>query len=64
MWIMIPQNSDRTLFNEILVTFTYLVGMISDQNFYDMFTILFCPTALAMAKGKIFGPSYFEATLS
>ena len=24
------------LFNEILVKFTYLVGMIADQNFYDV----------------------------
>ena len=25
-----------SLFNEILVKFTYLVGMISDQNFYAL----------------------------
>ena len=29
-------NSDRLLFNEILVKFTYLVGMIADQNFFDI----------------------------
>ena len=26
-------------FNEILVKFTYIVGMIADQNFYNMFYI-------------------------
>ena len=29
-------NSDRLLFNEILVKFTYLVGMIAGKNFYDI----------------------------
>jgi hypothetical protein len=33
---IIPQNYDSPLFNEILVKFTYLVGMIADQNFYDI----------------------------
>ena len=28
-----------SLFNEILVNFTYLVGMIADQIFYDMFYV-------------------------
>jgi hypothetical protein len=37
---IISQNYDRPLFNEILVKFTYLVGMIADQNFYDIFFIL------------------------
>ena len=29
-----------SLFNEILVKFTNIVGMIADQNFFDMFYIL------------------------
>ena len=49
---IIPQNQDGPLFNEILVKFTYLVGMIADQNFYDnLFTFLY-PTALATAYGR------------
>ena len=47
MWIMIKIKTNP-FFNEILVKFTYLVGMIADQNFYDMFTF-FYPTASAMA---------------
>ena len=35
MWIMIVLS----LFNEILINFNYLVGMIADQNFYDMFYV-------------------------
>jgi hypothetical protein len=42
---IIPQNQDMPLFNEILVKFTYLVGMIADQNFYDIFFTFFYPTA-------------------
>ena len=38
---IIPQNSDRPLFSEVLVKFTYLVGMIADQNFYDICFIFF-----------------------
>ena len=38
-------------FNEILVKFTYLVGMIADQNFYDIFFMFFYPTASATAYG-------------
>ena len=37
---IILQNLARPLFNEILVKFIYLVGMIADQNFYDIsFTV-------------------------
>ena len=38
---IITQNEDRSLFNEIFVKFTYLVGMITDQNFYDIFFYIF-----------------------
>ena len=38
-------------FNEILVKFTYLVGMIADQNFYDIIFTFFYPTASATAYG-------------
>ena len=40
------------LFNEILVKFTYLVGMIADQNFYDICFTFFYPTASATAYGQ------------
>ena len=46
---IIPQNSDRPLFSEVLVKFTYLVGMIADQNFYDICFIFLYPMALATA---------------
>ena len=36
------------LFIEILVKFTYLVGMIADQTFMT-YVLLFYPTSLAMA---------------
>ena len=49
--IIIPQNRNRTLFIEILVKFTYLVGMIADQNFYDICFTFFYPTASATAYG-------------
>ena len=38
-------------FNEILVKFTYLVGMIADQNFYDIIFTFFYPMASATAEG-------------
>ena len=38
------------LFNEILAKFTYLAGMIADQNFYDI--CFFYPTASATAYGR------------
>ena len=38
---IITQNEDRSLFNEIFVKFTYFVGMITDQNFYDIFFYIF-----------------------
>ena len=38
-------------FNEILVKFTYLVGMIADQNFYHICFTVFYPTASATAYG-------------
>ena len=44
---IIPQNSDRPLFNEILVKFTYLVGMIANQNFYNICVMGFYPIATA-----------------
>ena len=37
-------------FKDILVKFTYLVGMIADQNFYDIW--FFYPTASATAYGR------------
>ena len=40
------------MFNEILVKFTYLVGMIADQKFYDTYFTIFYPTASAMAYGQ------------
>ena len=45
MWIIFQK--DRTLFSEIFVRFTYLVGMIADQNFYDICFKFFYPMALA-----------------
>ena len=36
-------------FNEILVKFTYLVGMIADQNFYHICFTVFYPMASATA---------------
>ena len=44
---IIPQNYNRPLFHEILVKSTYLVGMIADQNFYDICFKFFYPTASA-----------------
>ena len=46
---IIPQNSDSPLFNGILVKFIYLVGMITDQNFYNICFTFFYPTASATA---------------
>ena len=37
-------------FNEILLKFTYLVGMIADQNFYAIFFMFFYPTATAYGR--------------
>ena len=51
MWIIL-QNLDRTLFSEIFVRFTYLVGMIADQNFYGICFMFFYPTASATAYGR------------
>ena len=51
MWIIIHQNKDRHLFNEFLVKFTYLVGMIADQNFMA-YVLHFQPTA--------YGPTLLE----
>ena len=37
-----PQiNVDRPLFNDILVKFPYLVGMIADKIFYNIFFMFF-----------------------
>ena len=49
---IILQNLDRPLFSEILVRFTYLVGMIAAQNIYDICFTFFYPTASAAAKGR------------
>ena len=49
---IIPQNQDRPLFKETLVKFNYLVGMIDDQNFYDIFFTFFYPTASATVYGR------------
>ena len=57
--IIIPQNRNRTLFIEILVKFTYLVGMIADQNFYDICFTFFYPTASATVYGR--RPKFFRA---
>ena len=51
MWIMIKIKTNPFL-NEILVKFTYLVGMIADQNFYDICFKFFHPTASATAYGR------------
>ena len=59
-YIIIPQNQNRTLINEILVQFTYLVGMIADQNFYDIcFTFFILRLRLrSTAEGRSFsGPN-------
>ena len=47
---IIPQNQDRPLFNKILVKFTYLVGIIVDQNFYDISFMFFYPSATAYSQ--------------
>jgi len=52
-------NSDRPLFNEILVKCTYLVGMIANQNFYDTCFMFLYPTASATAYGQ--RPNVFMA---
>ena len=59
---IIPQNSDRPLFSEVLVKFTYLVGIIADQNFYDICLMFFYPTASATAYGQ--RPNIFMAERS
>ena len=48
----IPPIEDRPLFYEILVKFTYLVGMIADQNFYDIFFAFFYPKALEFFRAE------------
>ena len=50
MWIMIKIKTNP-FFNEIIVKFTYLVGMIADQNFYDIIFTFFYPTASTTAYG-------------
>ena len=56
---IIPQNQDRPLFYEILVKFTYLIGMFADQDFYDIYFTFFYPTASAMVYGR--RPKFFRA---
>ena len=57
--LIILQNLDRTLFSEIFVRFTYLIGMIADQNLYDICFMCFYPTASATAYGL--RPKFFSA---
>ena len=55
MWIMIVLSlkiKTGPFFKDILVKFTYLVGMIADQNFYDICFLFFYPTASATAEGE------------
>ena len=56
---IILQNLARPLFNEILVKFIYLVGMIADQNFYDicfsMLRLRLRPTA--EGENCVYGPT-------
>ena len=55
MWIMIVLSlkiKTDPLFNEILVKFPYLVGIIPGKIFYDIcYTFFFYPTAWATAYG-------------
>ena len=46
---IIRQNQGRPLFNEILVKFPYLIGMIADQKFYDIFFVFILLKTLATA---------------
>ena len=39
-------------FNEILVKFTYIVGIIADQNFYGICFTFFYPTASGTVYGQ------------
>ena len=43
----------------ILVKFTHLVGMITDQNFYEICFTVFYPNAFATAEGEncAYGPT-------
>ena len=62
MWIIIvsSQNQDRPLFTEILVKFTYLVGMIAGKNLYGIcFTFFFYLMASPTAYGQM--PKFFRA---
>ena len=42
----------QTPFNEILVKFTFIVGMIADQTFIKCVLLFFYPTASATAYGQ------------
>ena len=46
---IIPQNQNRPHFSDVPMKFNYLVGMIADQNFYDVCFTFFYPTASATA---------------
>ena len=59
---IIPQNYDRPLFHEILVKSAYLVGMIADQNFYDICFTFFYPMASATAYDR--RPKFVRAEYS
>ena len=55
MWIMIVLSlkiKTDPLFNEILVKFLYLVGIIPGKFFYDRCYTFFYPTASATAYGR------------
>ena len=55
----IPQNEYRPIFNDILVNFTYSIGMIASKIFYDICFMVFYPTALATVYGQ--RPKFFRA---
>ena len=44
----------QALFNEILIKFTYPIGLIADQHFYDIFLRSF---TLRLCQGRTFGYS-------
>ena len=55
MWIMIVLSlkiKTDPLFNEILVKFPYLVGMIADQNFYVLHFLILRLRLRPMAEGQ------------
>ena len=56
IWIMIVLSlkiKTGPLFNDILVKFTYLVGIIADQNFYDVYFMCFNLRLWLWQKAKV-----------